>query len=111
MVAAPLGAIRELPHLSLRGSAYEIRFHPGTSLVDPSDAVGCRKLTCRAAMVIPDPSRLPRSVGEVLSTGQLPETMTDILAIRFRMVREDGGGSTTRFRCYKGFFIGIDYHL
>ena len=54
-------------------------------------------------MAIPNPPWPPRSVGEVLGTGQLPDTMTGILAIRFQTVHEDGGGLPTEKRADRGF--------
>ena len=43
-------------------------------------------------MVAPDPPCLLRSVGEVLGTCRLPNALTEILASRFLMLHEDGGG-------------------
>ena len=43
------------------------------------------------AMGVPDPHWLPRSVGEVIGTGRLPNNLVRALSARFIVTREDGG--------------------
>ena len=51
--------------------------------MEPGDAASRQTLAHRAAMVPPDPHRLPQLVVEVLGTGRLPYALTKIIARPF----------------------------
>ena len=71
--------------------------------MDLSDASSRRTLAHWATMIVLDPPRPPRLVGEVLGTVRLPDNLTEILENRFRTVCEDvGGGMSTEKRVGRG---------
>ena len=53
-------------------------------------------------MFDPDPYRPPQLVGEVLSTGRLPENIVEALSLRFRIVQEDEIPLSTEKRSGRG---------
>ena len=86
-----IGAIRVFPLSSFHlGSAREIGFHPGISLVDPVDAVSLRPSSVRPPWSTCPPPRPPRLVEEALGTGVILCELSAILTGRFRTVCKDG---------------------
>ena len=51
-----------------------------------------------------NPPPLPRLVGEVLGTGQLPDNLVAALLARFRVTKEDGGPLSPEKRYGRGVY-------